>query len=60
MILVNAMAKAHQAKSALFVLGHIDELRDITPIRDNLLQHVDAGFVGAAMQWPSQRAHSGG
>ena len=52
-VLVDAMAEAHQAGMVSLVLHAGEEARDILLAAD-LVQHADHGFVGAAVAGPPQ------
>jgi hypothetical protein len=57
-VFVHAVAEAHQAEGVILVLGLLDEFRD--PLcRANLVQHVEAGLIGAAMAGAPQAGHAG-
>ena len=58
-VLVDAMAEAHQPRMAVLVLRLLDELGDAVDAAD-LGQHLDHGLVGAAMRRPPQRGDAGG
>ena len=53
------MAEAHQAGVVLLVLHAAQEARDVLLAAD-LVQHVDHGFVGAAVARAPQRGDAGG
>ncbi|MNE35558.1 hypothetical protein D3C80_1293290 [compost metagenome] len=57
-VLVHAVAKAHQAEGVVLVLGALDKLRDVLNGFD-LFQHFQRGFVGAAVCWPPQGGDTG-
>ena len=58
-VLVDAVAEAHQPVGIVLVLGALDEFRDAVD-RADLAQHVERGFVGAAMRGPPQAGAAGG
>ncbi|MNZ77097.1 hypothetical protein D3C78_956220 [compost metagenome] len=47
-VLVHAVAEAHQTERVVLVLGTLDELRNVLNGFD-LFQHLQCGFVGAAV-----------
>ena len=49
-VLVDAMAEAHQAEAAVFLLGQIDVFLDVAAFGPDLLEHLDARLVGPAVQ----------
>ena len=58
-VLVDAVAEAHQAERIVLVLGALDVLRDAVDGAD-LLQHLERGLVGAAMGRAPQAGDAGG
>jgi len=58
-VLVDAVAEAHQAGVVLLVLHAAQEARDVLLAAD-LVQHVDDGLVGAAVAGAPQRGDAGG
>ena len=59
-ILVDAVAEAHQPLAAVLVLGGGDELRAVVAGLVNVLQHLEHRLVGAAVQRTPQGADAGG
>ncbi len=58
-VLVDAMAEAHQAEAAGLVLGHVDVLLHVAAVGPDGLEHLDAGLVGPAVQRAPQGADAG-
>ena len=58
-VLVNAVPKSHQAVGIILVLGTLDEFRNAAD-RSNFAQHVECGFIGAAMRRTPETRASGG
>src|SRR6266851_769440 len=58
-VLVDAVPEAHEAHARVLVLRALDEFHDPGHIAD-LLQHLQAGFVGAAVSRAPQRHDSRG
>ena len=58
-VLVDAVAEAHQAERVVLVLGAGDELRDAVG-RADLGQHLERRLVGAAMRRAPQAGDAGG
>src|SRR5713101_985911 len=56
-VLVHAVPEAHEAHTRVLVLRALDEFADPGHIAD-LFQHLQAGFVGAAVSWAPQRDNS--
>ena len=59
-VLVDAMAEAHQAELVVLVLGHVDVLAQVAAVGQDHFEHVDAGLVGPAVPFAPQRADAGG
>ena len=53
------MPEAHEAEVAGLVLGHREVFRNLVGGAD-LLEHLEHGFVGAAMRRTPERGHAGG
>ena len=49
-VLINAMAEAHQAEAALLIFGHVDVLLHVAAVGQDGFEHFDAGLVGPAVQ----------
>ena len=58
-VLVDAVAEAHQAEAVVLVLGALDEFRDAVD-RADLAQHLERRLVGAAMRRAPQAGDAGG
>ncbi|MNK98430.1 hypothetical protein D3C87_1187920 [compost metagenome] len=60
-VLVDAVAKAHQAHARVLVLDLLHELADLGDAAVGLqfFQHLQAGFVGAAVSRAPQASHAG-
>ena len=58
-VLVDAVAEAHQAERIVLVLGPLDVLGNAVDGAD-LLEHVERGFVGAAVRRAPQARDAGG
>ena len=56
---VNSMAKAHEAEGVIGVFGALDVVVDFVDAAD-LAQHVERGFVGAAVRGAPERGDAGG
>ena len=58
-VLVDAMAEAHQAEGIVLILGALDEFGNAID-RADLAEHLQRRFVGAAMGGPPQAGDAGG
>jgi hypothetical protein len=57
-VLIHAMAEAHEAEAVILVLGTADVFRDALRFGD-LAQHIERGLVGAAMGRAPQACAAG-
>src|SRR5438445_725482 len=58
-VLVDAVAEAHEAKLRLLVFRHGDELLDAAAVGLDALEHLDDFLVGTAVERAPQRADAG-
>ena len=58
-VLVDAVAKAHQTEAGSLVLCLLDVLRDAIDAAD-FLQHVESGFVGTTVGGTPKASDAGG
>ena len=58
-VLIDAVAESHQAEAGCLVLGLLHVFRNAVD-RADLLQHVERGFVGAAVRGPPKAGDTGG
>ena len=58
-ILVDAVAKAHQAEAVRLVLGLVNPLLQVSAIGLDLLQHLNDRLVGATVKRPPQGRDAG-
>ena len=58
-ILVHPVAKSHQAKPAVLLLGLVDVLAHVAAVGPNGFEHFHAGLVGSAVQRAPQGADAG-
>src|SRR5699024_1464976 len=58
-VLVYPMAETHEPERVILVLGFCDVLGDVAGITD-FVEHVEHGFVGAAVGGTPERGDAGG